>query len=71
MLKAQFALTNLVEDLRMRLEDETGAIPVEYLGILIFAAAIVVAIIGLNLDTTIKNAVQRSVESVTNKAPGG
>jgi Flp pilus assembly pilin Flp len=64
MVHAKLALDSLIHTLRIRIADDEGAIPVEYLGILIFAAAVVLAIVGLQLDTEISNAVRDRVRDV-------
>ncbi len=46
-------------------QKDEGAGFVEYAGLLILIAAIVAAVMGLNLDTTISDAIQEAVEAVT------
>ncbi len=46
-------------------EADAGAGFVEYAGLLVLIAAIVAAVMGLNLDTTISDAISDAVKAIT------
>ncbi|MFD3514168.1 hypothetical protein [Streptomyces sp. NPDC058657] len=50
---------------KMRERGDQGASVVEYAGLVVIIALIVVAVKGLNLDTTISTAIQTAVTQIT------
>jgi Flp pilus assembly pilin Flp len=53
-----------------RAKDPTGQTAAEYMGILLLISAIIVAIFGLHLNTTISNAVNKAVNDIINSGGG-
>jgi Flp pilus assembly pilin Flp len=57
-------LAVLRESLKARLADEDGAISIEYVGIVAFVAAIVLAILELGLEADISGFIQDKVSEI-------
>jgi Flp pilus assembly pilin Flp len=53
-----------------RVNDPTGQTAAEYMGILLLISAIIVAIFGLHLNTTISDAVNKAVNDIINSGGG-
>lgn len=69
-IEAFVGLQAWAESLAERAREERGQTAAEYMGILLLISAILVAIFTLNLDQTIKNAVNGAVNGIIEKAPG-
>jgi Flp pilus assembly pilin Flp len=52
-----------------RANDQKGQTAAEYMGILLLISAIIVAVFSMNIDQTIKNAVNGAVNQIIEKAP--
>ena len=50
--------------LRNRLSDQSGQTAAEYMGILLFVAVVIAAMIGLNVDDKIANAANTMVDKI-------
>ncbi|MEN8651225.1 hypothetical protein ABCR94_11415 [Streptomyces sp. 21So2-11] len=63
--KAQIAITNWRDTTVRRMRADAGASVVEYAGLVVVIALIVVAVRALNLDQTISEAIGTAVSDIT------
>lgn len=64
MTRTKVLLEGLAARIRERAEDESGAISVEYGGLILFVGAIIAALIGSGIAGDIVSGIQRAVSSI-------